>query len=88
KFFLFTAAAAEGYYFLVFIAVVNATISLYYYLLVIRAMFIRKSDNPIPYFKNKIYMRLGLIITAVGILVLGLYSPLYDYIYELSSIFS
>jgi NADH-quinone oxidoreductase subunit N len=88
KFFLFTAAAAEGYYFLVFIAVVNATISLYYYLLVIRAMFIRNSDDPIPYFKNKIYMRLGLIITAVGILVLGLYSPLYDYIYELSSIFS
>jgi len=88
KFFLFTAAASQGYYFLVFIAVVNATISLYYYLLVIRAMFIRTSDDPIPYFKNKIYMRLGLLITAVGILVLGLYSPLYDYIYELSSIFS
>ena len=87
KFFLFTAAASQGYYFLVFIAVVNATISLYYYLLVIRAMFIRNSDHPIPYFKNKIYMRLGLIITAIGILVLGLYSPLYDYIYELSSIF-
>ncbi|MBK5192192.1 MAG: NADH-quinone oxidoreductase subunit N [Flavobacteriaceae bacterium] len=88
KFFLFTAAASQGYYFLVFIAVVNATISLYYYLLVIRAMFIRNSDDPIPYFKNKIYMRLGLLITAIGILVLGLYSPLYDYIYELSSIFS
>jgi len=51
-------------------------------------MFIRNSDDPIPYFKNKIYMRLGLLITAIGILVLGLYSPLYDYIYELSSIFS
>lgn len=88
KFFLFTAAASQGYYFLVFIAVVNATISLYYYLLVIRAMFIRNSDDPIPFFKNKIYMRLGLLITAIGILVLGLYSPLYDYIYELSSIFS
>ncbi|HZJ37367.1 MAG TPA: proton-conducting transporter membrane subunit, partial [Gillisia sp.] len=88
KFFLFTAAASQGYYFLVFIAVVNATISLYYYLLVIRAMFIRNSDHPIPYFKNKIYMRLGLLITAIGILVLGLYSPLYDYIFELSSIFS
>ena len=88
KFFLFTAAASQGYYFLVFIAVVNATISLYYYLLVIRAMFIRNSEDAIPYFKNKIYMRLGLLITAIGILVLGLYSPLYDYIYELSSIFS
>lgn len=86
KFFLFTAAASKGYYLLVFLAVVNVTISLYYYLLVIRAIFIRKSENPIPYFKNKIYMRLGLLIAAIGILVLGLYSPLYDYIYELSSV--
>ena len=88
KFFLFTAAASEGYYFLVFLAVVNVTISLYYYLLVIRAMFLRKSENPIPFFKSKIYMRLGLLITVIGILVLGIYSPLYDYIYELSGIFN
>ncbi|WP_282134552.1 NADH-quinone oxidoreductase subunit N [Seonamhaeicola maritimus] len=84
KFFLFTAAASKGYYLLVFLAVVNVTISLYYYLLVIRAMFLRKSDHAIPYFKSKIYMKLGLLITAVGILVIGLYSPLYDYIHELS----
>jgi NADH-quinone oxidoreductase subunit N len=88
KFFLFTAAASKGYYLLVFLAVVNVTISLYYYLLVIRAMFLRKSDHAIPYFKNKLYMRLGLIMTVIGILVLGLYSPLYDYIYELSSVFN
>jgi NADH-quinone oxidoreductase subunit N len=84
KFFLFTAAASEGYYVLVFIAVVNVTISLYYYLLVVRAMFLRQSENAIPYFKNKLYMRLGLLLTAIGILVLGIYSPLYDYIFELS----
>lgn len=88
KFFLFTAAASKGYYLLVFLAVVNVTISLYYYLLVVKAMFIDKSENPIPFFKNKLYMRLGLIITVVGILVLGLYSPLYDHIYELSNIFN
>jgi NADH-quinone oxidoreductase subunit N len=85
KFFLFTAAASKGYYFLVFIAVVNVTISLYYYLLVIRAMFLRKSDTAIPFFKNKLYMRLGLIATVIGILVIGLYSPIYEYIYELSA---
>ncbi len=88
KFFLFTAAASKGYYLLVFLAVVNVTISLYYYLLVVRAMFIRKSENPIPFFKSKIYMRLGLILTVLGILVLGLYSPLYDYIFELSNVFN
>ena len=85
KFFLFTAAASKGYYLLVFLAVVNVTISLYYYLLVVRAMFLRKSENPIPFFKNKLYMRLGLIITVIGILALGLYSPVYDYIFELSN---
>jgi NADH-quinone oxidoreductase subunit N len=88
KFFLFAAAASKGYYFLVFLAVVNVTISLYYYLLVIRAMFIRKNENPIPFFKSKVYMRLGLVITVLGILVLGLYSPLYDYIFELSNVFN
>jgi NADH-quinone oxidoreductase subunit N len=88
KFFLFTAAASKGYYLLVFLAVVNVTISLYYYLLVIRAMFLRRSENAIPFFKNKLYMRLGLLITVIGILVIGLYSPLYEYIYELSSIFN
>ena len=87
KFFLFTAAASKGYYLLVFLAVVNVTISLYYYLLVVRAMFLRRSENAIPFFKNKLYMRLGLIITVIGILVLGVYSPLYDYIFELSSHF-
>ncbi|TWO33714.1 NADH-quinone oxidoreductase subunit N [Seonamhaeicola sediminis] len=87
KFFLFTAAASKGYYLLVFLAVVNVTISLYYYLLVVRAMFLRKNENAIPYFKSKIYMKLGLLITAVGILVIGLYSPLYNYIHELSKSF-
>jgi NADH-quinone oxidoreductase subunit N len=88
KFFLFTAAASNGYYLLVFLAVVNVTISLYYYLLVVRAMFLRTSDQAIPYFKNKLYMRLGLLITVVGILTIGLYSPLYDYIFEISTLFN
>lgn len=86
KFFLFTAAASKGYYLLVFLAVVNVTISLYYYLLVIKAMFLTKSEQPIPFFKSQLLMKIGLVITVIGILVLGLYSPLYDYIYELSSI--
>jgi len=85
KFFLFTAAASKGYYLLVFLAVVNVTISLYYYLLVVRAMFLRTSESPIPFFKNKLYMRLGLLITVIGILAIGLYSPIYEYIFKLST---
>jgi len=84
KFFLFTAAASQGLYFLVFLAVVNVTISLYYYLLVVRAMFLRKSDNPIPYFENNFTMKLGLAIAVIGVLFIGIYSPIYEYIYQLS----
>lgn len=87
KFFLYAAAASKGYYVLVFIAVANATISLYYYLLVVRAMFLRKNAEAIPYFKSKPFMRMGLILTAVGILIAGLYSPLYDYIFSISNSF-
>jgi NADH-quinone oxidoreductase subunit N len=87
KFFLYAAAASKGYYLLVFIGVVNATISLYYYLLVIRAMFLRKSDDAIPYFKSPVVMRLGLVLAALGILVAGVYSPLYNYIFSISSSF-
>jgi NADH-quinone oxidoreductase subunit N len=86
KFFLYTAAAQKGYYLLVFLAVVNVTISLYYYLLPVRAMFLRKSDEPIPYFKSGTFMRLGLVMAVLGIFVLGLYSPVYNYIVELSKL--
>jgi len=87
KFFLYAAAASKGYYILVFIAVVNATVSLYYYLLVIRAMFLRKNSNAIPYFNSKFYMKLGLVLSAIGILVAGLYSPLYEYVFAISTNF-
>ena len=33
-------------------------------------------------------MRLGLIMTVIGILLLGVYSPVYDYIYLLSTAFN
>lgn len=84
KFFLFTAAAHQGYYWLVLIAVLNTTISLYYYLLIIKAMFINKNDNPIAYFKNDWSTRIGLILTVLGIFVIGFLSPLYEYILSVS----
>jgi NADH-quinone oxidoreductase subunit N len=83
KFFLFMSAASAGYYWLIFIAVINVTISLYYYLLVVRAMFVRRSENPIPYFKSDNYLRVGLVLASVGILSIGFYSPIYEHINEL-----
>ena len=74
KFFIFSAAAEQGFYVLVLIAVINTIISLYYYLLVVRAMFIEKSDNPIPALKTDAYNRLSLVICTTGIMVAGILS--------------
>jgi NADH-quinone oxidoreductase subunit N len=84
KFFLFTAAAKQGMYILVFIAVLNTIISLYYYLLVIKAMFLNRSDQPIAYFKSDVYTKLGLAMCIAGIIIIGFASPVYEFILKLS----
>jgi NADH-quinone oxidoreductase subunit N len=84
KFFLFASAAKQGMYILVFIAVLNTIISLYYYLLVVKAMFLNRSDMPIAYFKSDAYTKLGLAICIVGIIIVGFASPVYEFILNLS----
>ena len=84
KFFLFAAAAKQGFYLLVFIAVANTVISLYYYLLVVKAMFINKSHTPAEYFKSDFMTRLGLLICILGLFVTGFASSIYEYISSLS----
>jgi NADH-quinone oxidoreductase subunit N len=84
KFFLFTAAASSGYYWLVFIAVLNATISLYYYLLVVKAMFINKNETPIAYFKTDVPAKIALSICVFGIFFIGFFSIIYQYFQSIS----
>jgi NADH-quinone oxidoreductase subunit N len=83
KFFLFTAAASKGMYILVLIAVLNATVSLYYYLLVVKAMFINKSETPIPNLASTGYEKLALSICFAGIVATGFVSAIYDYVLAL-----
>ena len=80
KFFVFSAAAEQKYYLLVFIALLNTIISLYYYLLVIKAMFLTKSENPIEAVKSDFPVRLSLVICTLGILLVGLVSTIYTQI--------
>jgi NADH-quinone oxidoreductase subunit N len=61
----------------VFIALVNTIISLYYYLLIIKAMFITPNEQPIPTFQNGSAMRACLMICVAGILLLGIVSSVY-----------
>ena len=87
KFFLFTAAAGSGYYILVLIAVLNATISLYYYLLVIKAIFIEKNENPIPEFRSSNAMRIALVMCIAGVFIIGFASGIFEYIRTISKLF-
>jgi NADH-quinone oxidoreductase subunit N len=84
KFFLFTAAAEKGFYLLVLIAVLNTIISLYYYLLVVKAMFINKSENPIEKFRTDFPTRFALGICVAGMVVTGFASILFEMIRNLS----
>jgi len=86
KFFLFTSAGSQGYFILILIAVINATISLYYYLRVVKSMFIDKTDQPIAAFKSSVPMRISLIMCALGIFAVGFLSGIFEYIMSLSSI--
>jgi NADH-quinone oxidoreductase subunit N len=84
KFFLFTAAAEKGFYMLVLIAVLNTIISLYYYLLVVKAMFINKSETPVEKFKSDFPTRLALAFCIAGIVVTGFASVLFEAIRNIS----
>jgi len=84
KFFLFTSAGSRGYFILILIAVLNATVSLYYYLNVVKAMFINKSDTPVPYFRSSDFMRLGLLLCVVGVVLIGFVGDIFEYIMSIS----
>jgi NADH-quinone oxidoreductase subunit N len=84
KFFLFTAAAQKGFYALVLIAVLNTIISLFYYLLVVKAMFITKNENPIESFRSDFPTRFAMGICITGIVVTGFASIIFEVIRNLS----
>ena len=80
KFFIFAAAAEQGFYLLVLIAVVNTIISLYYYLRVVKAMFIDSSENPIHTIRTENYNRVSLFFCTAGIILVGIFSFFLDHI--------
>lgn len=86
KFFIFVGAASSGsvaMYVLVFIALVNTIISLYYYLLVVKAMFLRQDDCIIPYIDSHWTEELGMTVSVMGIIAIGLASNVYAFISQI-----
>ena len=84
KFFIFAAAFEGGFHLLVFIALINTIISLYYYLKSVKAMYINKSDEPIAAFRSDNYTRASLAICTLGIVVLSIASVVYQSIDKFS----
>jgi len=86
KFFVFMAGvggheqAPFWPYFVVFIALVNTVVSLYYYLLIVKAMYITKEEHPLPTFRNAKSVNLSLAICTLGILLCGVCSCVYEWI--------
>ena len=71
KFYLFTAAATQGYLWLVGLAIVNSLVSLYYYAKVVRQMYIESPSDPsrlrVPGLANGTLAALVLLIIAIGV---------------------
>ena len=83
KFFVFMAGVQNGdpaAYFVVFIALVNTVVSLYYYLLIVKAMYITKTDSPLPTFKSDEGSKIALGICTAGIAFFGIVSYIYGWI--------
>ena len=87
KFFVFMAGVAGHEsapfwsYFVVFIALINTVVSLYYYLLIVKAMYIKKTDTPLPTFQSDINTKIVLALCTAGIVLFGVVSCIYDWIY-------
>lgn len=84
KLFLITAGAKEANYLFIIVVALNLVISLYYYLRIIRAIFMDKNEAPIEKLLVPMPVKIGLIICAGGIVATGFISMVYDYIQSLS----
>jgi NADH-quinone oxidoreductase subunit N len=87
KFFLLIAGAGTGFYALIIFAALNMIVSLYYYLRVIKAMFMDANESPIQVLRIPLLASLSLAVCVAGTLTVGVWGWIYDYIYSLSIYF-
>ena len=86
KFFVFMAAvggheaAPFWVYLVVFVALINTVVSLYYYLLIVKAMYIKKTTTPLPTFQSDVNTKFALALCTLGIVAFGVFSCIYGWI--------
>lgn len=83
KFFLLLAGAGKGNYWLITIAALNMVLSLYYYLRIVRAIFMDANETPIEKVNASLSPKIAMFMCVGGIIVTGLYSGAYNYIHSL-----
>lgn len=91
KFLIFTSVTASGsmaLYMLVLIALINTIISLYYYLLVVKAMWINPGEAKVEAFKSSLSERLSIWICVAGIILFGIVPCIYAYCFESANLLS
>lgn len=77
------AAAEQGSalaYVVVFMALINTVPSLYYYLKIVKCMYINQTETPLPTFKSDNSTRFAMTLCTVGILLFGICSCVYDWL--------
>ena len=84
KLFLLSSGAMTGNYLVITVAALNMIISLFYYLKVVRAMFMDKNETPIERIQGHWVTNTALIVCVAGILAVGLISRIFGYINSLS----
>ena len=84
KFYLFNAAATQGLLWLAGLAIFMSLVSLYYYLMVVRQMYIETAEDPTPIRVPR--LTLGLLgVLFVGMVLVGVYpAPLMEAIQHAS----
>ncbi|MDE5813943.1 MAG: NADH-quinone oxidoreductase subunit N, partial [Muribaculaceae bacterium] len=83
KILIFTSVCSTNsmaLYMLVLIALINTVISLYYYLCVVKAMWISNDEPVIGTFNSTCVAKLGLGLCIIGIVFFGLVSPIYEWL--------
>ena len=85
KFFVFMAAAQHGSniaYAVVFLALINTVPSLYYYLKIVKCMYINKTDTPLAPFQSDCATRTALALCTAGVLLFGVCSCVYGWLVQ------
>lgn len=80
KMFLVTAGASKGNYWLVAIAAINMVVSLFYYLRIVKAIFIDVNEHPIEKLTGSGSVKIALAVCFIGVIITGFASNVFDYI--------